>query len=98
MDAERLTLVVTQTQDAWNRAHVLCVDSLPRMLSRAQKMDALTSQAGVTGYRAVFEAAHSFGRFLNGQITAAGKIPPVIIAAPMPTSGKGDRHPCRVAS
>jgi NAD(P) transhydrogenase subunit alpha len=46
------------------------------MLSRAQKMDALTSMAGVTGYRAVIEAAHHFGRFLNGQITAAGKIPP----------------------
>jgi NAD(P) transhydrogenase subunit alpha len=52
------------------------MDSLPRMLSRAQKMDALTSMAGVAGYRAVIEAAHHFGRFLNGQITAAGKIPP----------------------
>jgi NAD(P) transhydrogenase subunit alpha len=55
---------------------VLAMDALPRMLSRAQKMDALTSMAGVTGYRAVIEAAHHFGRFLTGQITAAGKVPP----------------------
>jgi len=55
---------------------VLAMDALPRTLSRAQKMDALTSMAGVAGYRAVIEAAHHFGRFLNGQITAAGKIPP----------------------
>ncbi len=55
---------------------VLAIDSLPRMLSRAQKMDALTSMAGVSGYRAVIEAANAFGRFLTGQVTAAGKIPP----------------------
>jgi NAD(P) transhydrogenase subunit alpha len=55
---------------------VLAIDCLPRMLSRAQKMDALTSQAGVAGYRAVIEAANAFGRFFNGQITAAGKVPP----------------------
>ncbi|MBW6496676.1 MAG: NAD(P)(+) transhydrogenase (Re/Si-specific) subunit alpha, partial [Burkholderiaceae bacterium] len=50
---------------------VLAIDALPRQLSRAQKMDALTSQAGVAGYRAVVEAANAFGRFFNGQITAA---------------------------
>jgi NAD(P) transhydrogenase subunit alpha len=55
---------------------VLAIDALPRMLSRAQKMDALTSQAGVAGYRSVIEAANAFGRFFNGQITAAGKVPP----------------------
>jgi NAD(P) transhydrogenase subunit alpha len=55
---------------------VLAIDALPRQLSRAQKMDALTSQAGVAGYRAVIEAANAFGRFFNGQITAAGKVPP----------------------
>ena len=55
---------------------VLAIDALPRMLSRAQKMDALTSQAGVAGYRAVIEAANAFGRFFAGQITAAGKVPP----------------------
>jgi NAD(P) transhydrogenase subunit alpha len=55
---------------------VLAIDSLPRQLSRAQKMDALTSMASVSGYRAVIEAANAFDRFLNGQITAAGKIPP----------------------
>ena len=58
------------------RATVLAIDALPRMLSRAQKMDALTSQAGVAGYRAVIEAANAFGRFFNGQITAAGKVQP----------------------
>ncbi|OQW88208.1 MAG: NAD(P) transhydrogenase subunit alpha [Rhodoferax ferrireducens] len=57
-------------------ATVLAIDALPRTLSRAQKMDALTSQAGVAGYRAVIEAANAFGRFFNGQITAAGKVPP----------------------
>ena len=57
-------------------ATVLAIDSLPRQLSRAQKMDALTSMAGVSGYRAVIEAANAFGRLFNGQITAAGKIPP----------------------
>ncbi|MBI5110279.1 MAG: Re/Si-specific NAD(P)(+) transhydrogenase subunit alpha [Rhodocyclales bacterium] len=58
------------------KATVLAIDALPRQLSRAQKMDALTSQAGVAGYRAVIEAANAFGRFFNGQITAAGKVPP----------------------
>ena len=63
-------------QLAGKRATVLAIDALPRQLSRAQKMDALTSQAGVAGYRAVIEAANAFGRFFNGQITAAGKVPP----------------------
>ena len=58
------------------KATVLAIDALPRTLSRAQKMDALTSTAGVSGYRAVIEAANAFGRFFNGQITAAGKVPP----------------------
>ena len=63
-------------QLAAKKATVLAIDSLPRQLSRAQKMDALTSMAGVSGYRAVIEAANAFGRFFNGQITAAGKVPP----------------------
>jgi len=63
-------------QLAARKGTVLAIDSLPRTLSRAQKMDALTSQAGVAGYRAVIEAANAFGRFFNGQITAAGKVPP----------------------
>jgi H+-translocating NAD(P) transhydrogenase subunit alpha len=66
-------------QLAARKVTVLAIDALPRMLSRAQKMDALTSMAGVTGYRAVIEAAHHFGRFLTGQVTAAGKIPPAKI-------------------
>jgi len=63
-------------QLAARKLTVLAIDSLPRQLSRAQKMDALTSMAGISGYRAVIEAANAFGRFFNGQITAAGKIPP----------------------
>ncbi|MBP9713117.1 MAG: Re/Si-specific NAD(P)(+) transhydrogenase subunit alpha [Sterolibacterium sp.] len=63
-------------QLAAKKATVLAIDALPRQLSRAQKMDALTSQAGVAGYRAVIEAANAFGRFFNGQVTAAGKVPP----------------------
>ena len=63
-------------QLAARKATVLAIDSLPRQLSRAQKMDALTSMAGISGYRAVIEAANAFGRFFNGQITAAGKMPP----------------------
>ncbi|MDH5539565.1 MAG: Re/Si-specific NAD(P)(+) transhydrogenase subunit alpha [Rhizobacter sp.] len=63
-------------QLAGKHATVLAIDSLPRQLSRAQKMDALTSMAGVSGYRAVIEAANAFGRFFSGQITAAGKVPP----------------------
>lgn len=63
-------------QLAAKSATVLAIDCLPRTLSRAQKMDALTSMAGVSGYRAVIEAANAFGRFFNGQITAAGKVPP----------------------
>lgn len=53
----------------------LGMDAVPR-LSRAQKMDALSSMANIAGYRAVIEAANQFGRFFTGQITAAGKIPP----------------------
>jgi len=63
-------------QLAAKQVTVLAIDCLPRTLSRAQKMDALTSMAGVSGYRAVVEAANAFGRFFNGQITAAGKVPP----------------------
>ncbi len=54
---------------------VLAMDSVPR-LSRAQKLDALSSMANIAGYRAIVEAAQYFGRFFTGQITAAGKIPP----------------------
>ena len=56
-------------------ATVLAMDMVPR-ISRAQKMDALSSMANIAGYRAVVEAAQHFGRFFTGQITAAGKIPP----------------------
>jgi NAD(P) transhydrogenase subunit alpha len=56
-------------------ATVLAMDSVPR-ISRAQKMDALSSMANIAGYRAVVEAAQHFGRFFTGQITAAGKVPP----------------------
>ncbi|MFN6569569.1 Re/Si-specific NAD(P)(+) transhydrogenase subunit alpha [Dendronalium sp. ChiSLP03b] len=57
------------------KATVLAMDAVPR-ITRAQKMDALSSMANLAGYRAVIEAANHFGRFFNGQITAAGKVPP----------------------
>ena len=63
-----------QTLEAKN-VTVLAMDSVPRM-SRAQKLDALSSMANIAGYRAIVEAAQHFGRFFTGQITAAGKIPP----------------------
>ena len=56
----------------------LAMDMVPR-ISRAQKMDALSSMANIAGYRAVVEAAQNFGRFFTGQITAAGKVPPAKI-------------------
>jgi H+-translocating NAD(P) transhydrogenase subunit alpha len=62
-------------QLAAKEATVLAMDSVPRM-SRAQKLDALSSMANIAGYRAIIEAAQHFGRFFTGQITAAGKIPP----------------------
>ncbi|MEM7505775.1 MAG: Re/Si-specific NAD(P)(+) transhydrogenase subunit alpha [Pseudomonadota bacterium] len=54
---------------------VLAMDMVPR-ISRAQKMDALSSTANIAGYRAVIEAGANFGRFFTGQVTAAGKVPP----------------------
>ncbi|WDE07518.1 Re/Si-specific NAD(P)(+) transhydrogenase subunit alpha [Thalassomonas viridans] len=53
----------------------LAMEMVPRM-TRSQSMDALSSMANIAGYRAVIEATHHFGRFLTGQITAAGKMPP----------------------
>jgi len=53
----------------------LAMDAVPR-ISRAQSMDVLSSMANIAGYRAVVEAAHEFGRFFTGQVTAAGKVPP----------------------
>lgn len=55
--------------------NAIAMDAIPR-ISRAQKMDVLSSMANIAGYRAVIEGAHYFGRFLNGQITAAGKVEP----------------------
>ena len=62
-------------QLAQTGATVLAMDAIPR-ISRAQKMDALSSMANIAGYRAIIEAASRFGRFFTGQITAAGKVPP----------------------
>ena len=53
----------------------LALDAVPR-ISRAQSLDVLSSMANIAGYRAVIEAAHEFGRFFTGQVTAAGKVPP----------------------
>ncbi|GLQ34634.1 NAD(P) transhydrogenase subunit alpha [Amylibacter marinus] len=67
----------TELMDAANAkgAHVIAMDMVPR-ISRAQKMDALSSMANIAGYRAVMEAGNNFGRFFTGQVTAAGKVPP----------------------
>ncbi|MFB9172369.1 Re/Si-specific NAD(P)(+) transhydrogenase subunit alpha [Roseibium salinum] len=56
-------------------ANVIAMEMVPR-ISRAQKMDVLSSMANIAGYRAVIEAGNNFGRFFTGQITAAGKVPP----------------------
>ena len=66
---------------ASKKINVMAMDAVPR-ISRAQALDALSSMANIAGYRAVVEAAHEFGRFFTGQITAAGKVPPakVLIA------------------
>ena len=56
-------------------ANVIAMEMVPR-ISRAQKMDALSSMANIAGYRAVIEAGNNYGRFFTGQITAAGKVPP----------------------
>jgi NAD(P) transhydrogenase len=68
-------------QDIMNRfvangATVFAMDCIPRLLSRGQAYDVLSSQANVAGYRAVIESANEFGRQFTGQMTAAGKIPP----------------------
>jgi NAD(P) transhydrogenase subunit alpha len=67
----------TELLDSLNAkgANVIAMDMVPR-ISRAQKMDALSSMANIAGYRAVIEAGNNFGRFFTGQITAAGKMPP----------------------
>ena len=69
---------------AAKKVNVLAMDMVPR-ISRAQALDALSSMANISGYRAVIEAANAFGRFFTGQITAAGKVPPaqVLIIAPV---------------
>ncbi|MBF0138516.1 MAG: Re/Si-specific NAD(P)(+) transhydrogenase subunit alpha [Magnetococcus sp. DMHC-1] len=63
---------------AARKATVIAMDAVPR-ISRAQKMDALSSMANIGGYRGVIEAANQFGRFFTGQITAAGKMPPALV-------------------
>ena len=76
---------------AAKRLTVLAMDQVPR-ISRAQKMDALSSMANISGYRAVIEAAGKFGSFFTGQFTAAGKVPPakvLILAALGAAKGLG---------
>ncbi|MDV3223064.1 MAG: NAD(P)(+) transhydrogenase (Re/Si-specific) subunit alpha, partial [Intrasporangium sp.] len=57
------------------RVTAMAMDAVPR-ISRAQSLDVLSSMANIAGYRAVVEAAHEFGSFFTGQVTAAGKVPP----------------------
>jgi NAD(P) transhydrogenase len=66
--------LVKQLQD--QKATAFAMDCIPRTLSRGQTYDALSSQANISGYRAVLEASNVFGRFFAGQMTAAGKVPP----------------------
>ena len=68
------TPLLQQLQD--QKATAFAMDCIPRTLSRGQTYDALSSQANITGYRAVIEASNEFGRFFAGQMTAAGKVPP----------------------
>ncbi|MHA7880033.1 MAG: Re/Si-specific NAD(P)(+) transhydrogenase subunit alpha [Saccharospirillum sp.] len=70
--AQNQDLLETFKQRQFN---AISLDAIPR-ISRAQSMDVLSSMANIAGYRAVIEAAHQFGRFFTGQITAAGKVPP----------------------
>ena len=71
----------------------LAMDAVPR-ISRAQSLDVLSSMANIAGYRAVIEAAHVFGRFFTGQVTAAGKVPPakVLVAGAGVAGSVGHRH------
>lgn len=69
LDSELIDTLAAQTVTA------LAMDAVPR-ISRAQSLDVLSSMANIAGYRAVVEAAHAFGRFFAGQVTAAGKVPP----------------------
>jgi len=66
--------LLQQLQD--QKSTAFAMDCIPRTLSRGQAYDALSSQANITGYRAVVEAGNEFGRFFAGQMTAAGKVPP----------------------
>lgn len=66
--------LVKQLQE--QKATAFAMDCIPRTLSRGQTYDALSSQANISGYRAVIEASNEFGRFFAGQMTAAGKVPP----------------------
>eukprot|EP00798_Chlamydomonas_sp_ICE-L_P011250 gene11250-18875_t len=77
--AQNKDTIVKALQD--KKANVVGMDTIPRMLSRAQTFDSLSSQANIAGYRAVVEAATVFGRFFTGQITAAGRVPPAKITA-----------------
>ena len=64
------------TQLVHQNTTIFALDNVPRMLSRAQSYDVLSSQANIAGYRSIIEAANVFGRFFAGQMTAAGKVPP----------------------
>ena len=66
--------LMKQIQD--QKATAFAMDCIPRTLSRGQTYDALSSQANISGYRAVLEASNEFGKFFAGQMTAAGKVPP----------------------
>eukprot|EP00316_Scyphosphaera_apsteinii_P000347 CAMPEP_0119336456 /NCGR_PEP_ID=MMETSP1333-20130426/91884_1 /TAXON_ID=418940 /ORGANISM="Scyphosphaera apsteinii, Strain RCC1455" /LENGTH=1063 /DNA_ID=CAMNT_0007347267 /DNA_START=8 /DNA_END=3199 /DNA_ORIENTATION=+ len=74
LNPQKNDALISQLQD--QRATAFALDCIPRMLSRGQAFDVLSSQTNIIGYRAVVEAQHAFGRFFAGQMTAAGKVPP----------------------
>src|SRR3712207_7955168 len=75
----------------------LSMDAVPR-ISRAQSLDVLSSMANIAGYRAVVEAAHTFGRFFTGQVTAAGKVPPAKVLVAGAGVARSEEHTSELQS
>ena len=102
-DAGRAARAGAEPRPAWRTLAqrpitALAMDAVPR-ISRAQSLDVLSSMANIAGYRAVVEAAHEFGRFFTGQVTAAGKVPPakVLVAGPGWPASRRSARPARWA-
>ena len=90
-----VALLAPRLTRSWSRPGerpitALAMDAVPR-ISRAQSLDVLSSMANIAGYRAVIEAAHVFGRFFTGQVTAAGKVPPAKVLVVGRRGGRAGR-------